>query len=306
MDTSMDSITIEVNSAAKNSTADVDTLITKLDKLRNSLQKVIDTSSKFSELKMPSVSTTSGITNSVNKSKSKAPYSEYGDAGTQFNALGIDPDKLGDSSYATLTKSVETAISSLKQYKLATGEVVTVSEQAKNGLEGVKVSLENVSKSTEKGTSNWKSFTSGLSKVINVALIKKLGTMAGTYFKQAADYLEADNLFTVTLNDNLSDANKFANEFSTALHIDPAELEQYMGSFNSLIKGLGVGTDSAYLMSKNMTQLVYDLSSFKNLSTETAFRKLQSAMSGKIICLIRKGLRIVINLIQWNSKHIMV
>ena len=53
-------------------------------------------------------------------------------------------------------------------------------------------------------------------------------------------------------------------------------------SLNSLIKGLGVGADEAYLMSKNLTQLVYDLASFKNLDIETSFRKIQSAMSGEI------------------------
>ena len=55
-----------------------------------------------------------------------------------------------------------------------------------------------------------------------------------------------------------------------------------MGSFNSLVKGLGVAEEKSYLMSKNLTQLTYDLSSFKNLDFDTAFRKLQSAMSGEI------------------------
>ena len=285
MDTSMDSITIEVNAAAKSSTAEVDNLTQKLDALRKSLEKTIATAGNFSKLKMPDMSSKATF-NTSRQSQPKQPYSDYGSLGRQFNALGIDPDKLGDSNYATLTKSVKTASDSLEQYKLASGEVVTISEKTRNGLTGVKVSLENVSNSAEKSTSVFQKLKGGLGLIgkgiAAFGSMKVLGSTFGKYYKEATDYIEAQNLFTVTLRDNLKDATTWADNFSSKLYLDPANVQQYMGSFNSLITGLGVGSKKALTMSENMTQLVYDLASFKNLSVDTAYKKLMSGASGEI------------------------
>ena len=285
MDTSMDSITIEVNAAAKSSTAEVDNLTQKLDALRKSLEKTIATAGNFSKLKMPDMSSKATF-NTSRQSQPKQPYSDYGSLGRQFNALGIDPDKLGDSNYATLTKSVKTASDSLEQYKLASGEVVTISEKTRNGLTGVKVSLENVSNSAEKSTSAFQKLKGGLGLIgkgiAAFGSMKVLGSTFGKYYKEATDYIEAQNLFTVTLRDNLKDATTWADNFSSKLYLDPANVQQYMGSFNSLITGLGVGSKKALTMSENMTQLVYDLASFKNLSVDTAYKKLMSGASGEI------------------------
>ena len=68
------------------------------------------------------------------------------------------------------------------------------------------------------------------------------------------------------MGDHAQEGYDWIQKFSSALYLDPSNVMQYMGSFNSLIKGLGTGSDRAYLMSKNLTQLTYDLASFKNLS----------------------------------------
>ena len=139
----------------------------------------------------------------------------------------------------------------------------------------------------KKGTSVWSVFTKGLSgsiaKLTTFAFgVKQTTDLAGKFLEQATGYEEALNLFTVTLGKYAKQGQYWMEKFSNALHLDPNELMQYMGAFNSLVKGLGVGSEKSYLISKNITQLVYDLASFKNLSIETAFTKLQSAMSGEI------------------------
>lgn len=342
MDTSMDSITIEVNAAAKSSTAEVDNLTQKLDALRKSLEKTIATAGNFSKLKMPDMSSKSSISKSLSNGNKK-PFAEYGNLGNQLNKYHIDLDALKDDNFAKLIDSkqsgsaigsgnVSKAADAMKKYQLATGEVLTITEKTRNGLTGFKVTLDNVSSSAKNNglkdmkqdldnvntsannsTSVFQKLKGGLGLIGNIGKgiaafgsMKVLGSTFGKYYKEATDYIEAQNLFTVTLRDNLKNATTFADNFSSKLHLDPADVKQYMGAFNSLITGLGVGSKKALTMSENMTQLVYDLASFKNLSVDTANKKLMSAMSGKLTCLIRKGLRIVINLIQWNSKHVMV
>src|SRR5699024_8007926 len=114
------------------------------------------------------------------------------------------------------------------------------------------------------------------------AAVTKVATLLGDITMQAASYYEALNLFATTLGDKAQEGMEWVEMFSGALYLDPANVMQYMGSFNSLIKGLGVGEEQAYLMSQQLTQLTYDLASFKNLDFETAFQKLQSGISGEL------------------------
>ena len=46
--------------------------------------------------------------------------------------------------------------------------------------------------------------------------------------------------------------------------------------------GFGLGADNAYKMSKNLTQLTYDISSFYNLNIDEAAQKVQSAIAGEL------------------------
>ena len=55
-----------------------------------------------------------------------------------------------------------------------------------------------------------------------------------------------------------------------------------MGVFNMITTGFGLANDQAYKMSKNLTQLTYDISSFYNINIDEAAQKVQSAISGEL------------------------
>ena len=71
--------------------------------------------------------------------------------------------------------------------------------------------------------------------------------------------------------------------------IDPGEFMRNQGVFMTITEGFGVAEERAYKMSKNLTQLGYDLSSFFNISFEDAMQKLQSGISGELEPLRRLG-----------------
>jgi hypothetical protein len=50
----------------------------------------------------------------------------------------------------------------------------------------------------------------------------------------------------------------------------------------TLATGFGVVSDRAFVMSQNLTQLGYDISSFFNIPIAEAMQKLQSGVSGEI------------------------
>ena len=279
MDASMDSLSIEIESTTKDSVNAIDTLIRKLDALRLSLQSVVKEGSNFAQLTKNLQSVSKSVNTKASSSKSTATTTPKPSFETQLTNLGITKS-LDDPGFAKLKKEVESVNGSMKAYQLANGDVVRVTKKTKNGLEDVTVSL---TKNKEKWNSLGNVFGSLKAKMAALVLgLSQLAKKATSAIKESANYQEALNLFMVTMGNNAEDAYKWVEKFSNALYLDPSSVMQYMGSFNSLTKGLGLGADKAYIMSKNLTQLTYDLASFKNLDFDTAFRKLQSAISGEI------------------------
>ena len=100
-------------------------------------------------------------------------------------------------------------------------------------------------------------------------------------FEKAAAYEEALNLYNVAMGEYADKGREWAERISTALYLDPKQILQYTGAFYNLVQGLGVGSDAAYKMSTNLTQLSYDMSSYLNIDVEAAHDKLQSAITGQ-------------------------
>lgn len=286
MNTSMDTLMIQIESTTKNATSSIQTLINKLKILNQSLEQVANQSKNFSKLKTALSGTSTVSTPKI--TKQKQPFAEYGTKESQFKKLGISESSLGKEISTTKTDT-KIATQETTRYKNSLGQLVTVVEKTKNRLTGYKVTLQDINKETKKNF--FKSLTSGFSTtLLNVNLlwhdIKGIASAMGDFVNQAASYYESLNLFSTTLGENSEKALDWVNKFSNALYLDPGQVMQYMGTFDSLISGLGVGEDKAYLMSQQLTQLTYDLASFKNLSFETAFEKLQSGISGEIEPLI--------------------
>ena len=119
--------------------------------------------------------------------------------------------------------------------------------------------------------------------------MKKLLSGIRSLVRKSNDFIESQNLFNVAMGQYASEARKYAESVSDALGIDPAEWMENQGLFMTLSTGFGIAGDSAAEMSKNLTQLGYDLSSFYNISSRDAFQKLQSGLSGEIEPLRRLG-----------------
>ena len=219
------------------------------------------------------------------------------DLKTKFDNLGVS---LKGSNWSNAM--IQASNSNVK-FKTTGGDVVTVTKKMKDETDKYTVSVKKANNEVQKSTGVFGSFTKGISgALLKFGIIKTalsgLSNKTVDITRQATEYEEALNLFTVTMGSKAAEATKWVEKFSKALYIDDSGLMQYMGSLNSLIKGLGVATDKSYIMSKNLTQLVYDLASFKNLDIETSFRKIQSAMSGEIEPLRNVGVALSQNTLQ--------
>ena len=122
-----------------------------------------------------------------------------------------------------------------------------------------------------------------------VIAIRKISQAVGEWIKESNAYVENLNLFTASLGEYADEAKRYAEEVAEIMGIDPSEWIRNQGIFNTLIEGFGLSADKAAEMSKNLTQLGYDLSSFYNLEFADSMTKLQSGMSGELEPLRRLG-----------------
>lgn len=124
---------------------------------------------------------------------------------------------------------------------------------------------------------------------VYVYALRRIGRVIAGWIKESNDYVENLNLFTASMGQYAAAAQKYAEHVGDIMGIDPSDWMRAQGIFNTLIVGFGVGAEKAALMSKNLTQLSYDLSSFYNISVEDAMQKVQSGISGELEPLRRLG-----------------
>lgn len=119
--------------------------------------------------------------------------------------------------------------------------------------------------------------------------MQKAGNVITDWVDKSNKYIEDVNLFTASLGEYAGEAQKYAEQVSELLGLDPGDFLRNQGVFNTIIEGFGVASDKAYLMSKNLTQLGYDIASFYNIDVEDAMTKLTSGISGELEPLRRLG-----------------
>ena len=134
-------------------------------------------------------------------------------------------------------------------------------------------------------------------------VIRGASHLIASCITESNSYIENINLFTASMGKFAEEAKSYAETVGEVMGIDPGQFMRYQGVFMTITKGFGVVEDKAYLMSKNLTQLGYDLSSFFNISFEDSMQKLQSGISGELEPLRRLGFDLSVARLQqeaWN------
>lgn len=103
------------------------------------------------------------------------------------------------------------------------------------------------------------------------------------------DRYENMNLFSVAMGEYADDAYNYAEKVSQALGINMSDWARFQGVFMQLGTGFGIATDKAYSMSRGLTELTYDISSFFNLPIEESYNKVASGITGELEPLRRLG-----------------
>lgn len=150
-------------------------------------------------------------------------------------------------------------------------------------------STEQYNGTVRRATTSTNAWNSAIKAISFVTIYRAAAKLLSAAIAKSSQYTEDLNLFTVSMGKYAEEAYNYAQKVSEIVGIDPAEWMRNQGVFNTIITGFGVAGDKAAYMSKNLTQLGYDIASFYNLDFESAMQKVQSGIAGELEPLRRLG-----------------
>lgn len=302
----IDSLQIEIQATSSDAAAKIDALASALTNLKVAAKGGAGLTTTAKQLQ--SLSNAAKLINGTSLDSSK--LKEFV---TAMNSLSTIQKASGLSSTITALKKLPEISSSLEKADLgkfaqqmdqvasAMRPLANEMQKVSNGFSAFPIRIQKIiASNTGLTTSNQKAAKSfgvmgaGISSAqakfgIYLVAFRRIASVMSNWVAESNSYIENMNLFTVAMGDAAQSAYDYAQEVHDALGIDPSEWMRNQGVFKQITSGFGVVEDKANLMSKNLTQIGYDISSFFNISIEEAMQKVQSGISGELEPLRRLG-----------------
>lgn len=142
-------------------------------------------------------------------------------------------------------------------------------------------------------------------KVVAAAIsVKAIVDFGKSCIELGSDLNEVQNVVDVTFGSMSSKVDEFSKAAIKQFGLSETAAKQYTSTMGSMLKSMGMTTDTAYGMSTTLTGLAGDMASFYNLDAETAFEKIRSGISGETEPLKQLGINMsVANLEAYALSH---
>lgn len=181
-----------------------------------------------------------------------------------ISPLASKLDKVG-SSFSALPSKIKSTINS-------TNRLSSVNQKASASFASLASQLENIKK-----------------RAAQLVSLKAISTYLANAVAKFNDFYEATDLFNNAMGELSGQATELISKMESLLGIDPTEAMTNVATIQSLATSFGLASDKAYILSKNLTQLAYDESSYWNKDTATTFTAISSAISGELEPIRRLG-----------------
>lgn len=242
----------------------------KMNSLKNGLSPI----SSISDSSIKSLRGVSSAINSIAKipsitkkldSKTLDDFAEVcKKVASAISPLASKLDKVG-SSFSSLPSKIKSAVNSTAHFSSA-------NQKASTSLSSLAGQLENIKK-----------------RAAQLVSLKAIATYLANAVTKFNDFYEATDLFNNAMGELSGRATELINKMESLLGIDPTEAMTNIATIQSLATSFGLASDKAYILSKNLTQLAYDESSYWNKDTATTFTAIASAISGELEPIRRLG-----------------
>lgn len=217
--------------------------------------------------------------------------------GSAFNAIGKVPD-LTDKLKAT---DLDSFASSCQKISAALSPLASQLDKVGNAfaklppqLSKVVTQANRVTAANEKQRKSYLSLSNQMNgfmrNMAKLVSLKAIAEYLGNAVAKFNDFYEATDLFHNAMGNLSGEADTLISKMQGLLGVDPTKAMTYMATIQSLGTSFGLTSDKAYVLSKNLTQLAYDESSYWNKDTATTFTAMSSAISGEIEPIRRLGI----------------
>nr|DAT93032.1 MAG TPA: minor tail protein [Caudoviricetes sp.] len=245
-------------------------LVSKMNSLKNGLSPI----SSISDSSIKSLRGVSSAINSIAKipsitkkldSKTLDDFAEVcKKVASAISPLASKLDKVG-RSFSSLPSKIKSAINSTTRFSSANWKASTSLSSLASQLETIK------------------------KRAAQLVSLKAIATYLANAVAKFNDFYEATDLFNNAMGELSGQATELINKMESLLGIDPTEAMTNIATIQSLATSFGLASDKAYILSKNLTQLAYDESSYWNKDTATTFTAIASAISGELEPIRRLG-----------------
>lgn len=291
----IDNLDIEIKSSASQASTGIDRLVGSLNRLKGVSPSKIGLGTLANQLNrlntalssMTGVSKLYSLTNSLKSLSSVEKLTGLQSATKQLSKLpqiASDLEKADMDKFATTIQKVTNAIKPL----------ATEMEKVSNGFSALPTKIqklitqnEKLANSNKKASKSYGILGTGISGFearlgTTILKAKLIGNVIGDFIAKSNDYTETLNLFSVAMGEYYDQEKQYAELVGSKLGIDPMEWMKAQGNLNILATGFGVANEKAVEMSRNMTKLIYDLSSLKNVDVGTSITKVTSGFAGEL------------------------
>lgn len=211
---------------------------------------------------------------------------------SQLSKLPAVIEQLDKADIGKFTKQMTELATAMKPFADEMQKVSNGFSAFPSKVQKLITSTEQYNNAMDKSKNTTNKFSSAIAGIKWGALyvaLRRVSNLVAKAITESNEYQENMNLFTVAMGDYAEEATQYAQVVTDALGIDMSDWIRNQGVFNTLLTGFGDTAERANTMSKNLTQLGYDLSSFFNISVEDSMQKLQSGISGELEPLRRLG-----------------
>lgn len=275
-----------MKSVDDNSFKKIENVATVFRTLSNSLQRV-DYDKATKGLYRLSAVITGVAPNLARASKSLSALSSIGKTINSIARLPKVFDSINNIDFGKLEDSFNKATKAVKPF-------LTEVEKAKDALMAMSNIIDKlgIDKTTGRkgglfgrlfGTGNGFNFSTAFSITSTIYLARRLGTVVGKIVQQGSNYTETLNKWQVAMRNNVDYAEEFVNKMNKAYGISRETLMNAQSTFKNMIGSLGqISEETAYNLSKGITQMAIDYSSLYNVQLSTAFSKFQAMLAGQV------------------------
>ena len=281
----IDSLQIEIEATSSDAAAKIDALATALTNLKAAAKGGAGLTTVSKQMQALASAAASLNNTGIGKLRKIAPalnalssVQKSSGLSSTVNALS----KLSSVSESLKGNSIKEFASQMNQVASAMRPLATEMQKVSNGFSAFPIRIQKIiqsntglSASNNKAAKSFGVLGTGISSAqakfgIYSVIFQQIARVSSDWVKESNDYVENLNLFTVAMGDAAESALEYAEAVKEAVGIDPSEWIRNQGVFKQITGGFGVMEEKANLMSKNLTQLGYDISSFYNISIEEA------------------------------------